>query len=321
MRRLVVGGLVVTGLLTTLGAGIAQAGSNPPLPSVSVRPYALDPTGPNRGQWFVFLLRPGQSATEKALIVNTSRVRETVTVYARDLLFSDNGSPQVSDGAQTDVGAWTSVSTPWVSIGPRGRAVVGFVVRVPRGALPGDHIGVLVVQSAPQADGRDLLIERVATRLYVTVPGHALPGMALGPPRRQIRNPLWPSSALVGVVLRNTGQIRLAPRVSVGGRPATGSSLLLARSAELYTAVVHLNWWGGPAAIVVRAAAPGLRPQTRVIHFWVVNWVLIAVVLQCLLMLSLAITEWRWAWREPGPAELFVPAQRAEALAPVPSRR
>lgn len=319
MRRLLAAAAGAA-LLAAAGGGVAQAGTNLPLPSVSVRPAVVDTAGPNRGQWFVFELKPGQSATAQALIVNTSRVTETVTVYARDLLFSSNGSPQVSAGPQSDVGAWTTVGAPTVTIPPRRGVTVSFVVHVPKGAVPGDHIGVLVVQSAPQRAGRDLVIERVATRLYVTVPGHAVPGMALGQPRRQIRSPLWPTSALVSVVLRNTGQIRLSPRVSVNGRPAGGSNLLLARSAELYTATVHLHWWGGPATVVVRASAPGLKPQTRVIRFWVVNWVLIALVLIGLLAGSLGLTEWRRRRKPPLP-ELSVPGQREPESDPVTAGR
>ncbi|MHB2021996.1 MAG: hypothetical protein ACYCO3_01495, partial [Mycobacteriales bacterium] len=263
------------------------SGTHGTLPSVSVRPYVLDRSGPDRGAWFVFDLRPGQSATERALIVNVSTVPELVSIFARDLTFTAAGAPELVTGKQSDVGAWITVATTRAVVPPRRGIVVPFSVKVPLTATPGDHIGALVVASAPQHLAGYNLVEQVATRIYVTVPGHVRPAMALGQVTEKLNSPIWPSAVTATVVLHNTGRIRVSPVVEVNGHRAAGSSVLLARSAEVYQASLPLHWWGGHVSIRISAAAKGLRTQTRSVSLWVVNWVLVAAVLIGLLLLSL----------------------------------
>jgi hypothetical protein len=171
--------------------------------------------------------------------------------------------------------------------------VIPFQVQVPHDVVPGDHIGVFVVQSVPQRDGVNQLIERVATRLYVTVPGVASRGMVISGLSRQLHSAIWPSSVSLLTILRNTGRIALNPIVAVNGRRAAGSTTLLAESRELYSTKLHLPWWGGHVRLRILAWAPGVPLQTRELTFWVINWVLIAVVLLGLLTVALVVTMWR----------------------------
>ncbi|HUQ40811.1 MAG TPA: hypothetical protein VM030_11720, partial [Acidimicrobiales bacterium] len=147
-------------LCVVLGATAAPAGAQTPpttttpasgIPSVGVSPTESRPGDPNRGQWFVFSLEPGKSATTKARVTNPADVPQTVKLYVRDLTFGADGTPAVSDApAQTDVGLWGRFAQPTLEIAARSTALVPFSVTVPDAAEPGDHVGVVVVESAPQ---------------------------------------------------------------------------------------------------------------------------------------------------------------------------
>jgi hypothetical protein len=159
-----------------------------------------------------------------------------------------------------------------------GHVQVAFDVTVPVDAEPGDHTGVLVAESGPLTNGRLTVIRRIATRLYVTVPGRVVVGFRLGHLTHRVGSPLWPTHGKVVVSLTNTGNIRFAPSVMVNGGHAVGAGLVLARSAEPYVASVHVPWWGGRVHLRVVATADGQR-KTLTATFWVIPWLLLALLL------------------------------------------
>lgn len=282
--------LTTVGLTATAALGFpsaAVAAGSPLVPSVSVRPLHPAPHSPNDGQWFVTRLAAGQSSTQLALLTNVTGVPAVVHLYARDLAFEANGTPViVSRTVPSGVGEWTQVDPASVVVPAYGTRVVAVRVAVPAGAVPGDHIGVLVAQSAPQLVNGERVIERIATRIYVTVPGVATRGMAIIGFTHAVHSSLWPTSVSVVATLRNTGQIALAPAVRIDGRPASGSTDLLTQSVETYTTTVHVAWWGAHLRLRVTASARGVPTRSRSVSLWVINWVVIAMVLVGLVGLS-----------------------------------
>ncbi|MFA5787675.1 MAG: hypothetical protein WDA71_11970, partial [Actinomycetota bacterium] len=86
------------------------------IPSVGLAPTESKPGDPNRGQWFVFSLAPGETGRTKVRMVNPGRVGQTVKMYGADLNFAADGTPSVNDGAQRDVGLWVAFeqASVWV---------------------------------------------------------------------------------------------------------------------------------------------------------------------------------------------------------------
>jgi hypothetical protein len=256
------------------GTAVAQGAD---IPSVDITPVHTSSHAPNDGTWFVYRIQAGGHATGLAQLSNPAHVAQTVTLFARTLSFDAAGTPSLQGAGLPDIGSWVHFAEGSVTVPAREAVRVAFTVDVPRSAEPGDHIGVLVARSQPEADGSLLLVKQVATRIDVTVPGVAVRRFEIASVTRRLDTPLWPSSLHVRVMLRNTGRIRLDPRVTVGGRPASGSPVLLAQSVEQYTAVVRVPWYGGPVRVLVRAqTAAGV--QTRVVSLFVVPWALLAIV-------------------------------------------
>jgi hypothetical protein len=288
-----------TGAATGAAAGSATGGGAGSVPTVGMRPLHPAAHGPDGGQWFVLTLGPGQAAGRQAVLTNTAPVPQTVTLYAENLAFAANGTPQITTTTvPSDVGQWTTVHPSSLVIPARSTRVVGFRVLVPRAATPGDHIGVLVAQSAPQVVNGERVIDRIATRIYVTVPGVATRGMALAEFTHTVHSPFWPRSVAVLATLRNTGRIALAPTVLLDGHRAAGSGELVAESVEDYSATVHLSWWGGHVRLSVVASAPGVSTRSRSVSLWVVNWVVVAAGLAGLVGLSvLGVVAGQWLRR------------------------
>ncbi|MFA5787335.1 MAG: hypothetical protein WDA71_10235 [Actinomycetota bacterium] len=244
---------------------------------MGLAPTESKPGDPNRGQWFVFSLAPGETGRTKVRMVNPGRAGQTVKMYGADLNFAADGTPSVNDGAQRDVGLWVAFEQASVWVPAMSAQEVPFSVTVPPGAAPGDHIGVIVAESAPQ--GSEIqVIKRTAVRLYVTVPGVAAKGFRITKVKGSLAPGIWPRKATVSVTVRNTGAVRLALRVEVNGVRAKGPAVLLARSSEVYVARVSIPWYGGPLRWRVRAweiAGPAARASKSA---FAIPWALLIIV-------------------------------------------
>lgn len=256
----------------------AMAGTNVNVPSVDILPVGTTHRDPNLGQWFVFRMVPGQRAVARADLRNPASVAQKVQIYAGNLDFSNQGQISLQADPGEDIGSWIHFSAARVRVPPHSDRYVTFTITVPRVAEPGDHIGALVAQMQPEGSGGFNVIKRVATRIYVTVPGVATRGFRLASVAKDLASPLWPNHLDVSAVLRNTGRISLSPTVRVAGRKANGSTLLLSESAERYTAQAPVPWYGGPVRVPVVATVAGLRTQRVVISLFVIPWALVAIV-------------------------------------------
>ncbi|HUR18501.1 MAG TPA: hypothetical protein VMZ51_06125 [Acidimicrobiales bacterium] len=255
-------------------------------PSVGVSPTEARPEDPNSGQWFVFQLSPGESKNTRARVANPADIPQVVRFYIRDLTFGADGTPTVSDKLnQEDVGSWARLPVPEVTVPARGTVLVDFGITVPVNADPGDHVGVFVAENAP-VGGNLKVIRRVATRLYVTVPGDATRAFKIIKVDRKLDSMWFPSELDVEVVLRNTGRVRVAPTVKAKDTVLEGSKILLARSVEPYSAPVKIPWYGGPVRVPIEVVtADGSRRSARASVF-VIPWGLIICVILGLFFLK-----------------------------------
>lgn len=290
------------------------------IPSVGVIPAEVDPDDPNGGQWFLMNVTQGANGVGRAKISNPAEVPQTVRLYLRDLTFADDGTPTMNEGTQTDVGTWGAFRNPEITIPARREVIAEFVVAVPQDAEPGDHVGVVVaetiatgLESVDGDSGAQFQISRrVATRLYVTVPGDATKSFEIVEVETSLDSGLFPSSALVTVRMRNDGRVRLSPDVAIGGVAADGPDPFMSDSVEEWSAIVSVPWYGGPVSIPIEASVEGgLVRRTSATKF-VIPWGLL-IGLALATAIGWRVRHW-WRNRGSKQAELKADIARLERL-------
>jgi hypothetical protein len=274
--------VVIGGGIAIAGPALAQTASTTPasddIPSVGVQPTApATPNDPSHGQWFVFAAGPGETVQSAARIGNPAKVAQTVKLYLADLVFGKDGTPSIPDSAPTDVGKWGSFAKPNLTIGPGEFINAAFSLTVPPNADPGDHVGVVVAESAPQGTGTVKVIKRLATRLYVTVPGDATKSLSITSVTSKLHSTFWPRSLVVKSLVSNTGRVRLNTTVRVNSVKAKGPDIVLARSVQAFTAKIHVPWYGGPVTAHVRATSDA-GTKTVAISRFVIPWATLAMI-------------------------------------------
>lgn len=283
------------------------------IPSVGVVPTESRPDDPNRGQWFVFELAPGQTGTTRARITNPADVPQRVKLYFADLVFAADGTPSIREGEQQEVGLWGRFAVPEALVPAKGEVIAEFSVTPdPRTADPGDHVGVVVAESEPQGAGAVKIVKRVATRLYVTVPGDAIRAFEIEKVARKLDSRWFPGQASATVFLRNTGRVRLRPAVTLNGAVAQGPSLLLSASVEQYLAGVRVPWYGGPVRLNVQAVTEDGQIRRVSVSMFVIPWGLLIVL--ALLSTAAAIGVRWWRRRRSRVARLQADIRRLEQL-------
>jgi dihydroorotate dehydrogenase (fumarate) len=227
--------------LAVLGApGIASAQTDD-LPAATASPG--DPDAPNGGEWFSTLAEPGETIQLTAQVQNPADVPQQVRLYLTDLGFEQN-RPMVGDPG-VGVGGWGGFDEPQLQLEPHAVVPAGFTVTVPKDAEPGDHIGAVVVESAPTAQGAVQVVKRVASRLYITVPGDADADIDIESVSAAVDEKLLPRSVTVHAVIRNTGTVSLDATVTVNGHAVDGPATIVSHSAERYQADVDVSLLGG----------------------------------------------------------------------------
>jgi hypothetical protein len=299
IRRMGAATLVVAALCVFGAAAPAFAQTTGPspttppgdTPSVGVTPTESHPDDPNNGQWFVFQLDPGGTGRTEARIGNPATIPLTVKLYLADLVFGRDGTPTIPTKTPTDIGAWGKFDQDSVTIQPGEIVRVGFTINVPADADPGDHVGAVVAEQQPEG-GRIKIIKRIATRLYVTVPGDATKSFSIARVTKKLASGWWPRSLEVTTLLRNTGRVRLETYVSVNGVISEGAEVLLARSVERYVADVRVPWYGGPVKARVKAVTETGTKEVSVTLF-VIPWALLAMIPVAVVALAGIRKLWR----------------------------
>lgn len=292
-------------------AASAAAATDTDIPSVSVAPAQAQPDDPNGGQWFVLELEPGESGSTLAKITNPAGIPQRVVLYVRDLAFTDEGTPFVREGEQEDVGSWSDARPTTLTLGPRQTVMSEVKITAPADADPGDHVGVLVAETSNRQEGFDV-VRRVATRLYVTLPGAATREMAIEAVTPRADSRWFPGRVTTEVTLANTGRVRLRPTVLVAGEPARGSQVLLSRSVEQYTATRDIPWYGGIVGLQVQATDDSGLSRTLDKKMVVVPWGVLLFALAAVL-LAWRLRHW-WQHRSTRMDSLQADLRRLERL-------
>ena len=180
-------------------------------------------TGPDGRSRFSYEAAPGQQLTDNYSVSNTGTTPQVMRVFSTDAFNTDDGAYGLleTDAEAVDAGAWVTFANGAkfvdVPLAPGESKLVAFTLTVPADASPGDHAaGIVISVTAPQ--GQILVDRRVATRLYVRVPGDlqaALTVASISSSYRSTINPL-DGTTEVTFTVRNSGNIALGGTMIVG---------------------------------------------------------------------------------------------------------
>jgi hypothetical protein len=210
-------------------AGAAAGAGGGPGPQFALR--AVDPaTGaPLPTSYFVFPTRPARGLTGAVRVTNSGDQRGVVFLYGVDATTGQtSGVVYRQRGARRrGAGAWIALEARRLQLDPGESTVVGFRVRVPRRARPGDHVGGIVAENAALGGvGRRTVRIRVRSLtilgVLVQLAGYRPARLAAGPVRagRIGRVPA------VLVRLRNDGRRLLRPWGSLTVTDAGGGRIV-----------------------------------------------------------------------------------------------
>jgi hypothetical protein len=216
----------------TQGTGIAGAATVPtPKPTggaatnfkFSVEPYATP--GSQQRSYLAYQLQPGHHLLDQIVVLNKSSAPESFLVYPEDATnIPGTGGFGYQSRAQmhnTAIGLWVTVGTGSLTVPPGKEVVITFELAVPADAVPGDHVGAVVVEElhspAPLKSHVGLSeVLRIAVPMYVHVVGPLHPGLTIESVRVVHQSPIFPylQSARVAVQIElvNTGDDIVDPK-------------------------------------------------------------------------------------------------------------
>lgn len=265
----------------SLATGAAQAASGS---IIGLRPAAEDQS------WINVRAAPGRVVPAKALLVNHTDERQTVTVGTADAVTTAEGVFTLAgEGTPREgVGAWIAIRRGALTLAPGEQRPLRFTVRVPADAEPGDFAGGVVVSSGSRArmrSGQGLsvrVVERIGLRVYVAVAGRRDAGVAIDGLRARAvgGDRLQELAGLQGGVdvdftVRNAGNVRhdrLGGEVEIldgdevaASRPVDLGTMLPGAERAVSVSLDLPRWSAGSYRVVVRMdGSPAARAEASV---------------------------------------------------------
>jgi hypothetical protein len=260
-------------VVAALFALLAVLAGAQPAHAAATDGWAVEPSGPSgtgSRDFFVYQLKPGQQLKDTVGVSNYSDQPLTFKIYARDA-FSTPGDASFGlageEDKPSDVGSWITMppDVTQYTVQPGTRADIPFIITVPPDATPGDHAGgiiaALVSTQETSKEGAGLnVLQRVGARVYIRVEGPLAPAMDVTQLNVTYDNSfmalLGGRAATVTYELKNAGNVRLTPQVSVKLKDPLGRTV---KSAPLKDIAELLPG----ASIVVTQSFTGVPPTGR----------------------------------------------------------
>jgi hypothetical protein len=144
-----------------------------------VRPAHFDPADPATRAYFKPTIPAGGSFTDQVIVTNSGDASVDLLVSAVDGLTGQTSGAVYANRDQHTVKAarWVTPQVARLVVAPHAETPVGFTVRVPAGAPPGDHLAGIAFQDAhPHGSGARFGVTEVIREVVgvlVRVPGAA----------------------------------------------------------------------------------------------------------------------------------------------------
>lgn len=141
------------------------------------RPANPRPDNPRTESIFIYTGEPGAVFLDGIKVINNSKERKSLRVYAVDEEVSSGGAFSCEQYSQDkdNVGSWIDLQSEIATLSAVSSQTVPFVVTIPNNAGVGEHNGCIVVQPEDppisNENGGIQLRMRTALRVLITVPG------------------------------------------------------------------------------------------------------------------------------------------------------
>ena len=328
MRKLLAAAAAVSVILLNGSPALAASSSPSPSPKPSPsgssgadaagKPVVTFGIGPSRNHQidrrpnYNMLSPKGGAVSDEVAVVNLTYQPLTLNLYAADGLNADDGSLTLQPGyvKPKDAAAWVTFggrgSKGFITLAPREKAYVPFVVRIPKSAYVGDHLAGIVASlvsegSTPGERGTNVKLEqRVGIRLGVRVAGVLKPELEVKDLTADYAGTLSPfgkGSVTVTYTVTNKGNVRLGGMQEVSvhgliGPTATAGDLvnvpmlLPGNSAKVSVTVPDVMPVGYETVdvsinglAVAGDADPAVEVASASTNFWAIPWTLLAILL------------------------------------------
>lgn len=218
-----------------------------PASAVDDGSYGIRPA--TEADFFHLSVSPGAAVETSAIVTNHTSDAVTLRAYPVDATSDANGFAMQDEAAPREtVGAWVELARDEVTVPPHSELELPLRLTVPRGTMPGDYAGAVIIQAPPQEgetteleDGTSVrldVVQRLGVRIYLDVAGEAVIGLEPGELDVERRD----GSLTVTLPLTNTGNTNLAPQVeaAIEGWPGGRRQLTFEATEELLTGSTHI---------------------------------------------------------------------------------
>jgi len=166
-------------------AAVALPASAATIGGFGVRPAQSNPRDPATRAYFIIQARAGSIHHEAAVVTNDNAAPLTLEVDPVDGLTGvTSGVVYANRGtSRSGAGAWVTPAERRLTVAPHHSIDVGFVVRLPRFAAPGDHLAGVAFEAlhATKSGGSFsvTVVVRTVVGVEIVVPGHATPHLRI----------------------------------------------------------------------------------------------------------------------------------------------
>jgi hypothetical protein len=216
--------------------GIHAAGGSA---NFSLQPDTPDPANSLSQSYFIFNAAPATIISDHVRVTNTGTARGTVNIYPVDATTGSTGGIVYLDASSRlhNVGKWIALAKSNLTLNAGESQDVAFIVFIPNGTTPGQHIGGIVaenvsLQKSPPPSGRgsikiNLLLKKLyALPIVVNISGPIKEHLTTSGVIFDSKSPY--QRILIG--LRNTGNTILYP---VGNATIINSRGIVVQSTQL----------------------------------------------------------------------------------------
>lgn len=241
------------GTLVGVAAGVAFIGlleASPVRASAGPTPPGLQPLNPGPNGYFEATLAPGQQHTFSLSIKNLGSSTATYQLYPADGTTSSVTGVQYSQPTPppTGTGSWIKLGTTGLTLPAGGGQTVSFVVTVPPGTGPGDHVGAVVgagagpptqTSSTSNASGSGVALSvtsRVVVAVVIHVPTSSNVALQVGASAFGIESG---GRQYLSIPLNDTGDLLFKPHLAGTVVPCGSASPAFRFDRQLDTFVPH----------------------------------------------------------------------------------
>lgn len=186
VKSLIVAGIAVgvlsaAGAATTATATVGAHGTG----GFGAAPAHSDPADPATRAYFKPVLAPGATLTDEVQVTSTSNEAIRLIVSSVDGLTGQTSGAVYANRQDrvTKAGAWVTPATTSVTLAPHSQRLVGFTIKVPSTATPGDHLaGLAFEDSTPHTSGGQFGVTQIVRSVVgvdINVKGPAAPHIRL----------------------------------------------------------------------------------------------------------------------------------------------